>query len=171
VEQMATIGKVINTHGVAGGLKVFPYSDYPERVKKLTRIFLNKDDCMKKYSVTDAFVNGRFWVIYVEGVSNITDAEACVGSLLQIPASERLKLPENTYYLDQIIGLEVYTVEGDLLGEVRDVLQTGGNDVYVVRARDTEGEREILIPALKKVVLSIDTEAKRIVADLPEGLL
>jgi 16S rRNA processing protein RimM len=168
---MATIGKVINTHGVNGGLKVFPYSDYPERVKKLTRVFLYKDDAMKKYNVTDAFVNGRFWVIYVEGVSNITDAEQCLGALLQIPIAERLILPENTYYLDQIIGLEVYTAEGNLLGKITDVIQTGGNDVYVVRVRDAEGEREILVPALKKVVLNIDTEKKRIVVDLPEGLL
>jgi 16S rRNA processing protein RimM len=171
VEQMATIGKVINTQGVVGGLKVFPYSDFPERVKELSRVFLHKDQEMKAYSVDKAFVHGRFWVLHLKGVSGISEAEACVGALLQIPLSERRKLPEHTYYLDQIIGLKVYTVEGRFLGEVADIIQTGGNDVYVVRTESDGGVQEVLIPALKKVVINIDMQAGRIDVDLPEGLL
>lgn len=170
MEEFAAIGKIINTHGIKGGLKIQPLSDFPERVKKLRRVYLQRQGEAKAYDVADAFVHGRFWVMLLVGVDSCDRAEQLVGSLVSIPLSERVSLPNDVYYLDQIIGLEVYTVQGEYLGCVHDVLQTGSNDVYVVR-EPKEGGREALIPALKTVVQKIDIEQGRMDVDPPEGLL
>jgi 16S rRNA processing protein RimM len=168
VEQMATIGKVISTHGVRGGLKVQPFSDFPERVKTLHRVFVETAAEVKAYQVREAFVYGRFWIIFLQDVEHIDSAEQLRGALLKIPLTERVELPADVYYLDQIIGLTVFTLEGQRLGQVSDILQTGSNDVYVLRQADGS---EILIPALKSVVKKIDLQHGLLVVDLPEGLI
>jgi 16S rRNA processing protein RimM len=168
VAEFAAIGKVINTHGVKGGLKVQPLSDFPERVKMLERVFVEKDGSAAPHEISEAFIHGRFWVVFLQGTDTCEKAQAMVGSMLSIPLEERLPLPDGAYYLDQIIGLQVYTVGDRYLGKVQDVLQTGSNDVYVVK----DGEqREMLIPALKAVVRDIDLTQCRMVVDPPEGLL
>lgn len=172
MEQMAAIGKVINTHGVQGGLKVQPFSDLPDRVNSLRRLFIQLKGRQMPYQVANAFVNGRFWVIYFKGVSTVEAAKELIGSLIEIPLSERETLPDNTFYIDEIIGLNVFTVNGDLLGQVKDVLQTGANDVYVVkRKEDGAQEADILIPAIKSVVLNIDVKNVRMDVELLDGLL
>lgn len=170
MEQTAAIGKVINTHGVKGGLKVLVLSDYPERVKQLERVFLEKDGKSSSYNVEEAFINGQFWVIYLSEITEIDAAQKLIGSLITIPLAERIKLPQDTYYLDQIIGLLVLTADGRALGTIHDVLQTGSNDVYVVRPADSESP-DILIPALKSVVKSINMEEGHLEVELPEGLI
>lgn len=167
--ELAAVGKVINTHGVKGGLKVLPLSDFPERLKALSRVFLEQGTNVTEHEVIDAFVHGRFWVVFLRGIDACDSAERLIGSLISIPLSERMPLPIDVYYLDQIIGLEVYTVNSVYLGRVREVLQTGSNDVYVVK-NEKVGKGEILIPALKSVV-QIDLLLGRMVVDPPEGLL
>ena len=169
MEQTAAIGKVINTHGVKGALKVMPLSDFPERLKTLDRVFVEKEGLSTPRKVDEAIVHGRFWIVRLEGIATYEEARALVGSVLAILLSERMELPEGSYYLDQIIGLNVYTVSGDYLGSVRDVLQTGGNDVYIVSDKDKG--TEVLIPALKAIVLAIDLEGRKMEVDPPEGLL
>lgn len=169
---MAVIGKIIKAHGVRGELKVHPYSDFPERVRSLTRVFLESGGTDKPYQVLSAFVHGRFWVLSLEGVTNPDEAEPLRGTLVKIPLAERVPLPEGTYYLDELIGMEVYTAEGLYLGRLSEVLQTGSNDVYVVNGEDTgKGPRQILIPALKSVVVYLDPVRKRMEIIPPEGLL
>lgn len=167
MEQKAAIGKIVNTHGVRGGLKVQVLSDFPERVKLLKRVFIEKKGQATPYRVLEAKIHGRFWLLWLEGIADMEAAKEQVGALITIPLSERVQLPPDTYYLDQIIGLDVYTLEGDPLGRVKEIIQTGSNDVYVVEAPDRS---EILIPALKAVVRKIDLEAGRMEVDLPEGL-
>lgn len=170
MEQMAAIGKVINTHGVKGGLKIQILSDFPERIKQLKRVFVEKDGLSSEYGVVEAFIHGQFWVLYLKGITDLDAAARLNGSLLLIPKKERLKLPKDTFYLDEIIGLTVYTTAGAKLGKVADILQTGSNDVYVVRPIDS-GQPDILIPALKSVVRSINADTGTIEVDLPEGLI
>lgn len=168
MEDRAAVGKVINTHGVRGGLKVQPLSDIPGRAGKLKRVYVEKEGRSAEHHVVEAFTHGRFWIIRLEKVRTMDEAEGLVGSLITIPLSERMELPGDTYYLDQIIGLDVYLTDGTYLGRVTDVLQTGSNDVYVVKA---ENGREALIPALKSVIVGVDTTAGRMEVDPPEGLL
>jgi 16S rRNA processing protein RimM len=169
---MAVIGKIVKAHGIRGELKVQPYSDFPERVGLLTRVYLDAGGADKAYQVLKASVHGRFWLISLEGVNNPEQAEQLSGTLVKIPLAERIPLPEGTYYLDELIGLDVYTVEGQLLGCLSEVLQTGSNDVYVVSSGEPgKGAKQILIPALRSVVVHLDPQQKRMEVALPEGLL
>lgn len=167
-----TIGKIVGTHGMRGGLKVLPFSDNPDRVYELGRVYLSKDGCIYEQRVEKAFEHGKFWVINLQGADSLTAASVHMGAFLQIPADERPVLPEGRYYFDQIVGLDVYTKEGRLLGRIADILTAGGNDVYVVKT--TWGDdlpRDILVPAAREIVLSVDLAQNRMVVDLPEGLL
>lgn len=136
----------------------------------LTRVFVEKDGNSTAHKVVDAFIHGRSWVVFLEGIDTCDKAEGLAGAVLAIPSSERMALPEDSYYLDELIGLDVHTLDGLYLGIIKEVMQTGSNDVYVVR-NDSDGGRETLIPALKAVVKRIDMDARRVEIDPPEGLL
>jgi 16S rRNA processing protein RimM len=169
---MAVIGKIIKAHGVRGELKVYPYSDFPERVRSLTRVFLESEGTEKAYRVLHAFVHGRYWVLSLEGVTNPDEAALLRDTLVKIPLAERVPLPAGTYYLDELIGMEVFTDKGLFLGHLSEVLQTGSNDVYVVDNEEAgKGSRQVLIPALKSVVVSLDPVRKRMEVVPPDGLL
>ena len=107
-------------------------------------MFLEKDGQEEVYHVREGFLKGRFWVLYLEEVSEVDRARRLVNSLITIPLSERPELPADNYYLDEIIGLDVVTKDGAFLGKVGEILQTGSNDVYVVQMPDRQSE-DILI--------------------------
>ena len=100
-------------------------------------------------------------------VNNRTHAESLRGAILTISRDEVGPLPEGSYYHFQVIGIGVWTEDGEFLGEVRQILPTGVNDVYVVR---DSGEKEVLVPSLESVVLDVDLGENRMVVRLPEGL-
>ena len=106
--------------------------------------------------------------VHLDLVNDRTHAESLRGALLTVPRDEVPPLPEGSYYHFQIVGIDVWTEGGECLGTVREILPTGGNDVYVVR--DADG-KEVLLPALEGVVRQVDLEANRMVVSLPEGLI
>jgi len=132
-EEWTTIGKILSPYGVRGYVKVYPYSDFPERCRCLKQVTLFRDGRRRVMEVESASVHGRLWLIKLAGIESPEEAAALRGSLLLIPAAERLPLPPGSYYLDQIVGLKVVAADGSLLGEVRDIIATGGHDLYLVR--------------------------------------
>ena len=181
--EMVTIGKVIAPFGIRGEVKVYPYSDFLERVYLLENVFLEGIGQGGSRTIKKAFVHKNLWVIHFEGCDSRDDSEALVGMMLMIPASERIPLPRDSYYFDEIIGLKVLTTDGEKLGLVEEILKTGGNDVYVVdptaglgdedeNEADAEVKRKkILLPALKSVILEIDPVKGIMLVELPLGLL
>lgn len=168
---VVNIGKIISSFGVKGQVKVLPLSDFLERcyqLKEVTLFFPGSGHKLRTL-VKNSLIHGRCWVLHLEGCSTKEEALSLKGALLQIPAKERVVLPKNQYYFDEIIGLKAITTEGFFLGNVTDILQTGSNDVYVVRF--PKEAKDILIPALKHVVVNIDLDKGQIILDLPEGLL
>ncbi|MGB9439739.1 MAG: ribosome maturation factor RimM, partial [Desulfobacterales bacterium] len=105
-------------------------------------------------------------LLALKGISNRDQAKTLIGAELFIPQSELPELDEDTYYWRDLIGIEVYTQTEEFLGRIESIIETGSNDVYVVK-RD---EKEVLIPALEAVVLEIDLGHNRMLVDLPEGL-
>jgi 16S rRNA processing protein RimM len=159
------IAQVLAPHGVAGEVRAAILTEFPERFALLDRVYLG-DDGTAVGLEHHRFHKGQV-LLKLEGYDNREQAEALRQALVQIPTEEAMPLPEGQYYIHQIVGLDVWTDEGEHLGRVEEVLETGANDVYLVR--DEEGNT-ILIPAIHDAVLEIDLEESRMLVHLMPGL-
>lgn len=161
-----SIGKIVNTQGNRGALRILPLTDYPERFLKMTAVKVAINEQIKELNIEEAFYHKKFVIIKFKGVSDMNEALALKGGILVVERDELTPLPQGSYYIFDLIGLEVVDLLGDRLGVLTDVLQTGSNDVYVVET----GGKLLLLPALKQVILNIDIEGNRMVVQIPEGL-
>ena len=141
------IGKISAPHGVRGEVRIVPLTDFPERFENLKTVFLEDDSKMELESVK---FSNKFIIAKFKNINSRNDIEIFNGKLLMLNRSDIPSLPEGEYYNFDIIGLEVIDDKGSKLGKITEVLKTGSNDVYVV-----EGKKQILVPALKKVVKEI----------------
>ena len=157
-----TVGEVLGAWGLKGAFRVRPTTDFPERFEPGETVFID--------GVSNAIQSSNWQMVrssIAHGVIRAIDTAAKLRrKTLDIPASQLHKLPEGQYYHFDIIGMEVQTMDGAILGKVTEILNCG-NDVYVVKG---EG-KEILIPATKDVVKSIDLKTKKMVIEPIEGLL
>ncbi len=164
---LIVVGEVTRAHGVGGAVRVFPVTDFPERLLSLRRVVVVRGGTARPAQVERAEVSGRHVVMKLAGVNTPEDAEALRGATLRIPAADVPPLPPGQFYVFQVVGLRVRTPDGRVIGEVTEVLRTGSNDVYVVRS--LEGE-DVLLPAVDDVIRAIDVAAGEMVARLPEWL-
>ncbi len=164
------IGKVLSPHGTGGMVKVYPYSDYPERVYLLEEVELEAESRRKIYAVEKASLHGQYWLVKFQGINSREEAYRLGGSLVRIPREKRMPLPEGTFYHDQLVGLQVYTIEGKLLGSITGVIKSGGHDQLVL-ARSGQKDKITFIPAVKEFIRQLDLSAGFISVDLPEGML
>ncbi|MGC8879812.1 MAG: ribosome maturation factor RimM [Anaerolineae bacterium] len=162
------IGRILRPHGVRGEVLVEVITDFPERFDVLEVAYLGYDN----WHATPYRVRTRRWhrawaLLSFEGYPDRTSVEALRDMFVQIPIEEAQPLPEGTYYAHELMGLDVFTTEGEEIGRISDVLFTAANDVYVV-----QGARgEILLPAISQVVKQIDLAAGRVIVELLPGLL
>jgi len=162
-----SIGQIINIHGFKGEVKVYPLTDDMSRFKKLKEVFVEENDQLIKYVVEEIKFQSNVIIMKLKGVDTEEAANKLRNRYIKVDRKSAVKLPRDTYFICDLIDLEVYDEEGLLLGKVKDVLQTGSNDVYVVQ---TDG-KDILVPALKEVVRDIDIRNGKLVVRLPEGLI
>jgi 16S rRNA processing protein RimM len=161
------VGKIVNTHGVKGELRVIPMTSDISRFDYLLYTWIKVDGQYREYRVTGVRYHKQFVLVKLQGVDNMTDAEALKGCELLVDRQHARPLDEDEYFICDIIGMKVYE-DDRLLGELTEVLETGSNDVYVVTG---ENKKELLIPALKSVVTDVDLEKRIMHVKLPEGLL
>lgn len=161
------VGKIVNTHGIRGELRVIPMTSDVSRFDYLLYTWIRVDGRLQEFRVTQVRYHKQFVLVKLQGIDNMTDAEALKGCELLVDRQNARPLEEDEYFICDLIGMKVYE-EDKLLGELTEVLQTGSNDVYVVTGED---RKEVLIPALKWVVTQVDLENKRMQVKLPEGLL
>lgn len=161
-----TIGRVRAAHGIRGELKVEPMTDDPRRYEALTELYLERAGQSQRYIIQGVRYQKADILLKLEGIDDRNQAEREKGALLRIDKALRADLPQDRFYIDDLVGLQVYEGE-QLLGRLSEVLQPGANDVYVVR---TESGRHLYIPALKAVVVHVDIAAGRMEVRLPEGL-
>ena len=159
------IGRVVRPWGTRGEVKVEIITDFPERFALLRKIYLGTEAV--PFTVESARLHKGAAILKLEGCRDRTAAEKLRGQWVQIPIEEAMPLEEDEYYEHQIIGLAVWTAQGEYLGKVKEIIFTGSNDVYVVRGQ----RREVLIPAIEDVVLEIDLDQGRMVVELMEGLI
>lgn len=165
-----TIGEVLGAHGVRGLLKVAPLTAYPERFLGLENVYLTRspEGPPEARTVQETRIHRGVVLVKLEGVDDRESAQGLRGALLQVAKDAVHPLPPGEYYVFDIVGLSVYDETGRHLGVVRDVLETRANDVYVV-AR-TDGQGDLLLPAVKDVIRRIDIEQQRIDVRLLPGL-
>lgn len=161
------IAQIVNTRGLRGELKVNSFSDDPKRFEKVSKIFLKEKGKFKEYKIQKVSYSKTQVILKLEGIDKIEDAENLKGLFVYILRKDLEELPKGTYYIQDLIGLEVYTESGELLGKVDDVFNTKANSVYTVRT--TKGELKYL-PGIKEVIKKVDLNDKKIIVNLIPGL-
>ncbi len=145
-------GKIVTTHGIRGEVKIMPYTDSPELLAEFERLFVGKDKNELLIEHSRAFKN--MVIAKIEGVDSPEEAEKLRNKVLYMHRDD-LELDDDTYFIQDLIGMEVRDADSGLVyGKINDVMQTGANDVYVVK----NGEKEYLVPAIADVVVSTDTD-------------
>ncbi len=159
-----TVGRILAPHGIRGEVKVEIMTDFPERFTKRPLLYLGKE--ARPVQVDSARFFKRFVLLKLDGYPDRSSVEGLRGELLQVPVEETVPLEEGEYYLYQMLGLRVVTDEGRELGEITEVIETGANDVYVVRGESGE----ILLPDTDEVILDVDMEEGKVTVHLIPGL-
>lgn len=162
-ENMLEIGKVVNTHGVRGELKIQPWCDDPAIYDELEYIYIDGE----KYNIIRNRFHKNCEIVAVEGINNINDAELLKNKIVTVERENLGDLPEGTYYIADLIGLEVKTADGEILGIIEEVIKTGSNDVYQVKR---EGKKPLLIPVIEEAVNEVNIDQGYVTVTLMKGL-
>ncbi len=167
MEDLLQVGVITTTHGVRGEVKVFPTTDDPARFKKLKNVILDTGREKIDLEVAGVKFFKNMVILKFKGIDDINDVEKYRKKSLYVTRENAVKLKKNEYFIADLIGLKVESDEGEDLGILSDVLQTGANDVYVL---SKEGEDDILLPAIKECVKEVDIENGTILVHLLPGL-
>lgn len=168
MENLLRVGVITSTHGVRGEVKVFPTTDDMNRFKKLKTVILDTKKEKKTLHVESVKFFKNMVILKFKGFDNINDVEMWRQMDLLITRDQAVKLNPDENFIVDLIGLTVMTDEGEKLGVMQDVLQTGANDVYVVKM--TSG-KEVLLPAIKDCILNVDLEKGEMLVHVLDGLL
>ena len=168
MQDILQVGAVTSTHGLAGEVKVFPTTDDPKRFRKLKYVLVDTGNGMKELEVAGVKFFKQMVILKFRGHDRIEDVMGYKGKPLFVTRENAVKLKKNEYFIADLIGMQVFTEDGGLLGELTDVLQTGANDVYEVSMDDG---RKVLIPAIRQCILDVDTAGEKMTVHLLEGLL
>jgi len=166
--ELISIGRIVGTHGYKGSVKVASLTDFPQRFKELKKVIVSHGKKQAEMEVESSGQYKGMILMKIKGIESKEEAQLYHNALLCVKEAEIYPLPEGWYYHFQLVGLAVYDMEKGYLGVLKEVLETGANDVYVV---ESEQYGEILIPALKQVVLEVDLNEKKMQVKLLDGLL
>ena len=163
------VGQIVNTFGIKGYVKVKPFTDEISRFEELKSVYISQNSkALYKVEIEGVSYQKEMVLLKLKGIDDMTEAEKYKGAYLKIDRKDAKKLPKDTYFIADLIGLEVYTDNNKLLGKLDDIFKTNANDVYVVKNK--EG-KQILLPATKEVIKQIDLENEKIIVHLTVGLM
>ena len=168
MEQLLQVGVISSTHGIRGEVKVFPTTDDVKRFKKLKKVILDTGREHLPLEVESVKFFKQFATVKFKGIDNINDIEKYKGKSLLVDRENAVKLRKDEYFIADMIGLQVYTEDGEAFGVLKDVLETGANDVYII---DSPKHGEVLVPAIKQCILDVDIEGQKMTIHLMEGLV
>lgn len=168
MEQLFQVGIISSTHGVRGEVKVFPTTDDKNRFKKLKEVLLDTGKEKITLQIEGVKFFKQFVILKFKGYDNINDIMQYKGKSLLVTRENAVKLKKNEYFIADLIGLKVTNEDGSFQGVLKDVLETGANDVYIV---SNEAGKEVLIPAIKECILAVDIEQGEMQVHLLDGLL
>jgi 16S rRNA processing protein RimM len=168
MEQLLQVGVITSTHGIRGEVKVYPTTDDAERFKKLKHVILDTGKETIPFEIESVKFFKQFVILKFKGIDNINDIERYKKCPLLIDREDAVDLEEDEYFIADMIGLTVYTEDGNVFGTLKDVMETGANDVYVI---DSEAHGEVLVPAIKECILDINIDEGKMTIHLMDGLI
>ena len=161
------VGVVSSTHGLKGDVKVYPTTDDPSRFLDLKEVILDTGREERRVKISGVRFFKKMVILHFEGMDRIEDVERLRGASLMIDRKDAVELLEQEYYIPDLIGMKVVTEDGSEVGTLREVLQTGANDVYVI---SRQGEKDLLLPAISQCVLKVDLEENCMTVWIMPGL-
>lgn len=168
MEELFRVGVISNTHGIRGEVKVYPTTDNVRRFDDLKEVILDTGKEQLNLHVTSVKYFKNMVILKFKEFDNINDIIPYKGMDLLVTRENAIPLEEGEYYIADIIGSKVITDEDKILGTLTDVLQTGANDVYVVKIKDG---KEVLLPSIEECILDRDIENKIVKVHIMKGLL
>ena len=162
------VGAITTTHGIRGEVKVFPTTDDVNRFEYLDSVLLDTGHEWKELKIERVKYFKQLVILKFKGIDNINDIEKYKGKGLYVTRDQAVPLEEDEYFIADLLGLDVYLETGEKFGVLKDVMETGANDVYIIR---TEAGKEVLIPAIHECILDVDLDENRMEIHLMDGLL
>lgn len=168
MDNLLEIGQIVNSYGIKGFLKVVPFTDNVKRFDDLKTIYIEKNKKLSEMKIEEVKYHKNLVLLKLKGIDDINDTLEFKNCYIKIDRKDAVKLPEDTYFIVDLIDMDVTTDEGENLGKIVDVFPTGSNDVYVVK---DELGKQVLLPAIGDVIKSVDVKNKKMVVHLIEGLI
>lgn len=168
MENLLQVGIISSTHGVKGEVKVFPTTDDKKRFKELKNILLDTEKEMLTLEIESVKFFKQFAILKFKGYDHINEIEKYKGKPLFVTRENAVRLKKDEYFIADLIGMKVENEDSSFSGILKDVIETGANDVYTVLCSDG---KEVMIPAIKECILSVDLESNEMKVHLLDGLL
>ena len=168
MEDFLKVGVITTTHGVRGEVKIYPTTDEPERFLELDHVLLDTGKEFRDLEIKNVRFFKNLVILKFKGIDNINDIEKYKGHDLWIPREEGQELDEDEYYIADLLGLRVILDDGTEFGTLKNVMETGANDVYII---DTNAHGEVLVPAIRECIQDIDLEKNTMTIHLMKGLI
>jgi 16S rRNA processing protein RimM len=166
------LGEILRPHGIRGELRMKVLTDYPERlINELKTVYIGKnpqESDATPYQIQTARFHQDYLLLQLQEISDRNDAELLRGQLVMVDFENAVPLEEDEFYLFELIGLTVKSTKGEEIGTIQDIMETGANDVYVVKGRKYG---ELLIPAHEETLIDVDVQAGFVIMDIPFGIL
>lgn len=166
-DERVTAGKITSTHGLRGEVKVYPYLDDPDRFLDFTKVIIRTNRAEFEEEIEKIRFFKNMAIVKFKGIDDINDVMKYRNAEIRVLREEAADLQEGQYFEIDLIGLDVINDDGRNLGELKEIMHTGANDVYIVRS---EEGKEILIPAIKQCILEVNIEDGNMKVHLLEGL-
>ncbi len=156
-------GKIVNTHGLKGEVKVYSYTDNEKKILKLKKVYIRG----KEYKVESMRLQKQMFLMKLQGVDDIDQTKNIMNEMCFREVEKNESNDDEGYFIKDLVGIEVVDLEGNIIGTLKEVFRTGANDVYEVV---DENNKSIYLPAIKKVIKSIDISSRKMTVELMEGL-
>lgn len=168
MESLMEIGQIVNTYGIKGFVKVVPFTDNINRFEDLKTVYVETKKGLENFEIEEVKYYKNTVLLKLKGIDDINIAEKYRNCYLKISRENAVKLPEDTYFIIDLLDMKVYTEEDIYLGNIIDVYPTGSNDIYVIK---NEEGKQVLLPAIGEVIKTVDIQNKKMVVHLLDGLI
>ena len=168
MKEKLEVGQIVNTFGIKGFVKIYPYVDDISRFDNLKKVYIKSKKIDKELPIEEVIYHKNMVLIKFKGIETVEEAEKLKNAYVEIDREDAIPLEEGEYFIADLLGLDVYIDTGEKLGVLEDIYNTGSSDIYVVK---NELGKQFLLPYIDEVIKKIDLENGRITVHLIEGLI